>query len=186
MKATNVLALTVAAAAAVAAVANPADKPAKGPELTAEQKVLDHFVGVWQGMVTVPKAKWNADQRRLKTETSTRRTLGGRFIETRTKLSDGNTSLTLVTYDEGKRAYRMWYFNSVGSASESTGRWDPGTKTLTLRSRDNGFTTTGKVHIIDENTTEWSSTTTDAEGTICFRVEAKDTRVKPSKKTSSR
>ena len=181
MKGMKILALVIVVA--VAAVAIPADKPDKAPELSAEQKVLDQFLGDWRGQEKAVKAKWNPEEKRTTSTGASVRILGGRFTSSEGKTSDGTTSLTLMTYDQQKKAYRMWYFNSRGFAGESAGQWDAKTKTLTLRSDgDDGTTTTGKLRIVDGDTVEWNWTTKDAEGAVGFRIEGKNTRVKPSKK----
>ena len=58
MKGMKILALVIVVA--VAAVAIPADKPDKAPELSAEQKVLDQFLGDWRGQEKAVKARRNA------------------------------------------------------------------------------------------------------------------------------
>ena len=187
MNATRTLALTAVIAVAVAAVAISADKPVKAPDLPNKLKVLERFVGDWEETVTIPKAKWNTQARRLTSTTSTTRILGGRFIRSEGKLSDGTTTLTLVTYDERKQSYRMWYFNSHGVAMESAGRWDPKTETMTLRhDSSEGIVATGTSRSTGDDTAEWHATTKDAEGTVCFRVEVKQTRIKPSKSKPGR
>jgi len=180
MKTTTILvSVIVVAIVAMAAVAAEDAATTKPAERSAEQKVLDRFLGNWQGTKTVHKTKWNPKEFR-QTDTSSRvRILGGHFIQNKSEASDGTTSLALTTYDVQRKCYRMWYFNSLGVAIEAQGKWDGETKTSTWRSdQGNGLSTVGKGRFLDDNTVKWSWVTKDSEGEISFHIEGKYTRAK--------
>ena len=171
--------VSVVATFAMAAVA--AEKPAadKPVERSAEQKVLDMHLGNWQGTTIVHKAKWHPNETRGPDRSSCVRVLGGRFGLTTSEGSDGSTSIALATYDVQKMTYRLWWFNSQGAASESRGKWNAKTKTMTWRSKnDDGVTSVATVRYPDDNTVEWSSISKDPKGEVGFHVEGKATRVK--------
>ena len=150
--------------------AAPASKPAVR---SAEQKVLDVFVGDWKTTAAAPKAV------SLTGRSSITRILQGRFIQESNRTSDGATYLRLVTYDVQRKCYRMWYFDSRGGMGESKGEFDAKTRTLTMVSDpDNGLTNTAKVRVVDNDTFEWSSVVRDREGKTVFQVKGKHTRVK--------
>ena len=154
----------------------PAAKPA---ERSAEQKVLDMFVGDWKTTVTVPKAPWNPKAVSLTGASSIVRILQGRFLQDNGKGSNGMTNLTLTTYDAQRRCYRQWYFDSEGAARESKGKWDAKTRTFTmLADQVNGATATAKVHVEDNDTFEWNVVTKDREGSVVYQMKGKFTRAK--------
>jgi len=97
----------------------PFGQPApRGPQY----QVLDRLQGSWQVTVTTraPRAatvtytetyEWVLDRRCLRGETS--------------RKSDGTQDVVMVTYDPSVSAYRLWFFNSSGTAIEMPpGKWD--------------------------------------------------------------
>ena len=174
----SAIVVTVLAMGAVAA-----EKPAKdGPaaEPSAELKVLYKFVGNWRGTTTIHKAKWTPKEISGTSTTSCVRVLGGRFTMNKTTTSDGETALTLTTYDARKKCYRMWWFNSRGDIVESEGKWDGPSKTSTWRNiaRNNGVTSVATARYLDDNTVKWTVVTKDRSGEIGFSMVGNETRVK--------
>ena len=165
------------------------DAPAgEAPKRSAEQKVIDLFLGEWKGTSTALKAAWHPKETRATDTSSCVSILGGRFTESRGKVSDGTTSLVLTTYDRRKKCYRMWYFNSTGITSESRGQWDAETKALTLtvvNDPDSGVTGTGTVRVVDKGEIEWTWVIKAPDGSVGFHMKGKNTRVKKPAKTKS-
>lgn len=158
---------------------------AKPAERSAEQKVLDMFLGDWQGTTTVHKAKWHPKETRGTLTWSWAHTLGGRFIQSNEKGSDGTTGICLMTYDVQRKCYRMWYFNSQGVALDCLAKWDAKARTFTYRpTQPDGITDpVAKVQFLDDNTIKWGWVIRDGQGDIGFRMDGKHTRVKkPAKK----
>ena len=98
----------------------------------------------------------------MKRETGTFRnswSLNGWFIEYRGRLDGGkDEELQLMTYDVEKKVYRRWYFDSHGTTSESTGKWDAKTATLTWTSDlGDGITAVSEWRIVDKDTLHFPS-----------------------------
>ncbi len=164
--------------------ATPKVKPA---DRSAEQKVLNLFVGDWKGTSTAAKAPGDPKAVSLTSTSSIVRAVGGRFIQDSSKVSDGRSSFGLTTYDVRRKCYRTWIFDSQGHASEFRGQWDPKTRTLTMSTeQDNGFTATIEARAVDNDTYEVSAVTKDADGKTVFQAKGKLTRVKKQAKQEGR
>jgi len=150
----------------------PAKKPA---ERSDEQKVLDLFVGNWKTTAEAPDVF-------SRTGTlSCVPILGGRFTSSSGKSSDGGSGLSLMTYDENLKCYRMWHFDSMGTTAEYRGKWDSKAKRFDLTSTDK--TSDFKVQLADKDTINWSMTVKGPNDKIVFQIKGKNTRVKkPAKK----
>ena len=175
------ISVIVVALPVIGAVA--AEKPAKAKtaaEPSAGLKVLYKFVGNWRGTTTIHKTMWTPKEIRGTTVASCVRVLGGRFTLNKTTTSDGETALTLTTYDARRKCYRMWWFNSRGDIAESQGKWDAPSKTCTWRNiaRNNGVTSVATARYLDDNTVKWTVVTKDRSGKIGFSMEGKETRAK--------
>ena len=156
------------------AVAETSDAP------SAELKVLYKFVGNWRGATTTHKTMSTPKEIRGTSTTSCEPVLGGRFTLNRAEASNGESGLTLTTYDVHRKCYRMWWFGSQGiAAPEMQGHWNPKTQTMDWRSEnDDGATTIAKGWYEDDDTAKWTVITKLPSGEIGFSVEGKETRVK--------
>src|SRR5437763_346362 len=119
-----VLAATLALAGAV-----PAADPAPGPAPDVpELKALSHWVGRWDGQLTVKPG----DGFPGRTATGTSQTEwvhGGRFARQTWTIAAGDgfpemSGSSMMTYDPQRKAYRGWTFVSTGGVSEATGTWN--------------------------------------------------------------
>jgi hypothetical protein len=157
------------------------EAPIKSPE----QAILDRWVGSWRIAYTVPKAEWTPEEKRGTAEVTTKRAIGGKFLQEVAEHSDKKSTITIHTYDEQTKTYRSWWFSSEGRTSESTGIWDADTATMTWTARDRGNTTTGTSRFLDADKAEWTVLVKDNVGKPVFRMEGKSTRIKESKNTLS-
>jgi hypothetical protein len=151
-----------------------AEPPIKSPE----QAVLDRWVGSWRTIYTVAKTEWTPEEKRGTAELTTKRTIGGRFVQEFAEHSDKKSASVISTYDGKKKIYRSWWFSSEGHTSESTGVWDADTNTMTFTARDRGNTTTVTSRFLDADNIEWAVLVKDSEGKTLFRMEGKSTRIK--------
>jgi Protein of unknown function (DUF1579) len=169
----------VAALLALATSAFSADLPLDSPE----QKVLDKWVGRWRTSYKLPKAEWTPEEKTGTAELTTSRVVGGRFVQDRSEHSDKTSTSSIFTYDAAKKCYRGWWFSSTGHTSESTGKWDGDSKTMTWNSvGEAAFTTTVRYHFVDDDHTEWDVTVKDPTGKLLYRLEGTSGRVKERKK----
>ena len=163
------MAMLICAARAVA------EAPPKPPEL----KVLDKLIGDWDFKMVSKVAEWTPNEVQV-TGTLTREwILDGRFVQEKGKQSDGVEALVTFTYDAGRKAYRSWHFSSTGLISQSQGKWDEASESLLFQSdMDNGMTATSTLHIIDNDTHEWTAIVKDKAGKVFFDGGGKCTRRK--------
>ena len=162
----------------------PAAKPA---DRSAEQKVLDRFIGTWRSKHKLLKAKWTPVETAAEADLTYSRVLGGKFVEERGKGKDTNKTQgrVMYTYDTQRKSYRLWRFSSTGQASEAAGRWDADTRTLTwtlVATPGQEFTTIARHRFVNDDTFEWDVASKDGKGTVLLRMKGKATRVTDSKK----
>lgn len=148
-----------------------------------EQKVLDQWLGHWHTSYRILKAEWTPEEKTGTAELVTMRVVGGRFVQEKSEHSDKTSGSLIFTFDDQKKCYRVWWFSSTGQTSESTGRWDAGTRTMTWTSvGETRFSTTVRHRFLDSDTTQWDVTVNDNQGKVLFRMEGKSGRVKTLKK----
>src|SRR5262249_47670894 len=107
--------------------------------------------------------------------------LGGRYIQGKYRSADGKYQGTwLTTYDLNLKAYRHWYFDSFGGASEIVGKWDEKSKTLTWNGHDKivGQTTKTVHKFLGPDEHEWTTVITDKDGQVLMDQHGKSKRQK--------
>jgi len=170
--ASSLLACLACQWAATAGDEGPFDKV---PEL----KALGALVGNWDTQATFKKAEWTPKEVKVSGSIKSEWTLGGRFVQGKGRDSNTPEVQTHWTYDVNKKAYRMWFFASDGNVAEWAGKWNPDSKTFTLKNDlGNEITDTFVVRIVDANTIELASEAKGKDGKIYFAYEGKWTRRK--------
>lgn len=158
---------------------------AADPPSSPEQQVLERFIGKWRTEYTHRKAEWTPVAKEGASDLTFNRVLDGQFVQERGIHDDKKTQLSMYTYDEENKRYRLWWFSSTGQTSESSGEWDAETKTLKwvwIRGVGQNFTMTGSHHFVDDDVFEWEIVAKDKADKILFHAEGKATRVKAPKK----
>ena len=158
---------------------------AADPTSSPEQEVLDRFIGKWRTEYTHRKTEWTPVAKAGGSDLTFNRVLAGQFVQERGTHDDKKTQLSMYTYDEENKCYRLWWFSSTGQTSESTGEWDAETKTLKwvwIRSAGQNFTMTGSHHFVADDVFEWEIVAKDKADKILFHAEGKATRMKQPKK----
>ena len=170
--------LAVLAAATYSGGANADDTGKRSAEL----QLLDRFVGTCMQSFTLFKAEWTPEEKRGTGTFSSTRILGGQFVQESGKKADGNSHLTLYTFDEKRESYRMWYFASSGQTGEVAGKWDAKINTLVWKwDAPNGLTGTGTHHFVNDDTYEFSTVIKDNSGKVFFHRVGKSTRIKKTR-----
>ncbi len=106
----------------------PLGKDGQPLPLPREMAFLHKLAGAWrtEGEMKVPF------QAPSKSRQVARRVLGGRFVELRETAEPINQDFySLMTYDGGNKAYRLFNFPSIGQASEYKGVWDAAGQKMT-------------------------------------------------------
>ena len=144
-----------------------------------EMKVLHKLVGAWQGELTFKVAEWTPEETHTTTTNKNELILGGHFLLNKNFDSQGKLlDIHLFTYDKEQQAYRQWFFDSKGSTLESTGKWDEGSSTLTLKNETRGITGVYSMHFVDKDTVQWSVVSKDQQGKVYLDLHGKTTRQK--------
>ena len=163
--------------AALLATSNVLGQESKAPP--AEMKVLHKLVGAWQSEMTFRVAEWTPEETVTKRTNKSDLILGGHFLLNKNFDSQGKLSVIyLFTYDKEQQAYRQWFFDSKGSTLESTGKWDEGSSTLTLKNETRGITGVYSMHFVDKDTVQWSVVSKDQQGKVYLDLHGKTTRQK--------
>ena len=166
----------------------PKDKPAVR---SAEQKVLDGFIGTWRSEQKVVKPARTPKKKTIAADLTYSRVLGGKFVQERGRGRDPDKTevLAMYTYDTRRKSYRLWWFSSAGQTVEATGRWDAETKTLTwtsVASSRQEVTRTARHRFVDDNAFNWEIAAKDVKGKVTFRMEGKATRARQPVKKKGR
>ena len=163
----------VAFACMAFASATAADAPQGPSKDVPELQVLNHWVGKWDDDMTVKPNAALPKGMRAKGPVTAEWVLNGRFVQQTATLEpdDGAPAMkvtTLMTYDPRKKVYRSWMFFSTGAVSESEGRWDEESRTMTSTSRDpeSGADTTIRATFAADGTENWSIVEKDREGKV--------------------
>lgn len=123
MRQTILLMLLIVAFPLLANAAEPAKQ-------SAETKVLARWLGKWKVDAVWSPAKWNPDGMKLEETKVVESILDGHFLEERIS-NDNWTGRILYHFNQQRKAYQCWYFNSNGDTSEWTGTWDEEAATMT-------------------------------------------------------
>lgn len=144
-------------------------------------EVLDRFLGTWTSAVTQgPGAEENETVDLVYT-----RVLGGKFVQELGEVAGEITAMIMFTYDTDEDLYRAWRFAATDSSSESTGHWDPVSKTLewtSVAKAGQEFAMTSRHHFVNDSVFEWGVDGKDSTGKIVFQMKGKATRTSESKK----
>jgi hypothetical protein len=139
-----------------------------GAEPPAEPlKVLEQLKGKWKVEGTMMLRGGQPEERKVTATMNGTWTLDGRFLETRGEDAQKQGTLGLFGYDEQEKAYRYWWFNSMGSSSQFTGQWDAAAKTMNwTTTMANGLKTEASHRFPDAQTYEWKLKVSDAGGKV--------------------
>jgi hypothetical protein len=161
------------------------DEPQGPAKDIPELDVLKHWIGVWDVEMNVKPRGELPKGMHAKGTTTAEWVLGGRFVQqTGTLKSDDGSppmhATTLMTYDPGKKVYRSWMFFSSGAVSESEGKWDEKSRTMTSTSRDadSGGTMTIHATFPEDGVENWRIVEKDREGKVVGETSGKNVRRK--------
>jgi hypothetical protein len=159
--------------------ADGADKPPPPPEKPAELKIMEKWVGEWESTNTTTVLNGEPADITIKGPRTRKWGLGGWFIVETGKNDDGSEVHVMFTFDQNARQFKMWYFDSRGTAADSLGTWNEATRTLSWsKDHGNGITQAGWSRFVDDNTQEWKSSVKDASGKVLWEGGGKLTRKK--------
>jgi hypothetical protein len=156
------------------------DKDKERPAVSPEMKVLNKRVGTWNTVYSGKATDWTPKAFEAKGVEKIELVMHGRFIEGKVRTQPGDLEATwLATYDSGKQAYRVWYFNSQGDISEGTGKWDSKTNTMTWNSEPQpGIVSVAQWRFLSDDTFEWDMVAKDRNDKIYLDIAGKLTRKK--------
>ena len=161
--------ITVTAVLMVAAMlASPASAEPKSEEL----KVLNHFVGTWQGKTVSTNAQ--GEETTVEDVGTMTWVLGDSYLEDKI----GDTLYGLWTYDKDEKTHRCWYF-PAGSHKPliATMKWNGNDSSFSGHADlGNGVTMTTHHQFIGKDKYEWSATVKDASGKVLEKLQGTKTR----------
>ena len=142
---------------------------------------LNRFVGTWKMQQTIKTA--NGPDITLTGVVTHKLVLGDRFLESTSVSNPGEQQvLQMSIWDDMRRLYRSWYFDSNGRTSEWQGRWDSDSKTLTQTANlSQDITGTGTFRFVDDDTMVFSLTGKDRDGNVSVEGRSTFTRQQNAK-----
>lgn len=144
------------------------DKPKEkaGPPKPPELKMLERYIGNWTTETVKKPAEWTPKEERMTGTLTNEWLLDRRFVQQRGKESNGMEHVQMKTYDPQRKQYRLWHFDTAGTAADSTGKWDEDSKTMTWSSERNGITGTNVVRFVGNDAIEWNLVAKDRGGKL--------------------
>jgi uncharacterized protein (TIGR03067 family) len=148
------------------------------PGIPPELKVLERRIGTWATEVVIQPGPWAPNGAKYTGTETVEWILGGRFQQTRfTGRPANQDSLSLLTYDAQRKAFRAWYHSDEGFSGEHTGQWDEAAQTLLWTSEmPNGMSSTVEWRFPGPDTTEGHVVIKNADGQVMFDMTAKAKR----------
>jgi hypothetical protein len=145
-----------------------------------EMKVLEKRLGAWTTVARGKAAEWTPQGFESKGDEKIELVMQGRFIQGKVRTQPGDVEATwLATYDTAKKAYRVWYFSSLGDTFDATGKWDAKTKTIIWTSEPQpGITSISHWRFITDDSFEWDVVAKDSSGKVYLDITGKLTRKK--------
>lgn len=148
-------------------------------DLPAELRLLDRMVGTWDTVSVQKPAEWTPAGGQSTGVVTREWILNGRFVMDTSRHSTGEESLAILGYDSGQRAFRSWWFNSLGHRNDSRGQWDQASQTLSFQADlEDGKTMRSSVRFANPNQEAWEFKATDAAGKVYFDMDITATRRK--------
>lgn len=148
---------------------------------TAEQKVLDRFLGTWNEEKIEYKAKWTPEEKHTTRTCNFTRILDGKFVQQTVEDSEKNSGLQLITFDEQRKCYRFWNFGSNigGPEAPRSANWNEEARTFELFDfpASGGPKPTCQIHFVSDNETDTVYMVQDPAGETLYRTEFKMTRI---------
>jgi hypothetical protein len=138
-------------------------------KLPPELKVLQRLAGTWDVKGISRPAAWTPKEVRTTSKVTRKWVLDGRFLQDNSEISDGTESISLLTYDPQKKAYRSWWFSSQGNSSKSTGQWGAAAETMSFTADlGDGLTSRDSVRFLDQDRHDWHVVVRDRDGKLYF------------------
>jgi hypothetical protein len=156
------------------------ERRAPGP---AEREVMGQWVGTWSGESTGDATDLLPRARHFRGVYTARWALDDQFVRGRNASDSGDAAaLWMMTFDQRKKAYRLWFFDTNG-ASEWVGHWDRDTHTMTWETTDTetGSTARDRTRFIDKDHQEWHMEVKGKDGKV-RKLEGKLSRKPPAAK----
>jgi hypothetical protein len=162
--------------------ATAADTPSEPAKDVPELQVLNHWVGKWDDEMTIKPNAGFPNGMRAKGTVTAEWVLDGRFVQQTAAAESGDgfpgmKVTSLMTYDPRKKVYRTWTFFSTGATTESEGRWDEKSRTMTSTSRnaENGGTAIITATFAADGSERWSIVEKDRGGNVVAETTGKNT-----------
>jgi len=150
-----------------------AQPPAKPPEL----KVLERFIGKWKFEMIAKRAESTPKETRYSGVSTNEWVLDGWFQHHKVKHDAGAEGIDILTYDQRKKAYRSWSFDSFGFSTELSGDWDEKTQTLTTKGDlGDDATVVSAMKFLDKDNREIHYVAKDKTGKVFLDIRGKLTR----------
>jgi hypothetical protein len=160
------------------------EEPVGPNKLVPELQLLQRWAGKWD--LTMTYKVGNKGEQADVTGTATGKwVLNGYFLEQKYSLGGKGASLHLtgtvtMSYDPSQNLYQRWVFVSNGHRSESLGKWDEKSRTMTWSFRQaNGVTIVTRVTCTDDDTETWTEVILNPDEKIISEMSGKNTRRKP-------
>jgi len=151
----------------------------KSPEPESpELDVLNKFAGTWKTSTVLKPSVWIATETKVDGTRKAKWVLKNKFLKVIGKGGDVETR-EMNSFDQQRRIYTRWTFDSNGSIGHWRGRWNEEKMTMTWK-LDAAGTVEGEMteRLISDDKYEVTAEIKDNDGNLLLGVEAILTRIK--------
>jgi hypothetical protein len=153
--------------------------PPVGPVATITS--LDPLIGTWEKTWTEYPAAWTESESTKSGTHTWDWILSNSHLRELGKDSDGTEYLSVWSYDESVRGFKVSTFQSSGRTLQTIGSWDAESNTFRATGDlGNGITMTITYALKSEDSLEFSFTAKDSQGNLYYDLKGTGKRVEPS------
>ena len=145
------------------------------------EKVLDQLLGTWSQETTAFKAKWTPEEKRTTQTWTATHVLSENFVLLKVKDEQEKFGLQLFTYDQQKKCYQLWTFDSTygGPDTPIIGQWDEATRTIKWSGMgSDGNKSSSQMRFINADKIITTLMINNVAGDLLLHMEFKATRLK--------
>ena len=145
-------------------------------------KSLDPFIGTWNKEWTVHKAEWTPKEEKATGTHTWEWILGKRHMQESGKDSTGSEYLSIWSYDNSTKSFRVATFQSSGNSVQMNGEWDSQSRTFrTTNDVGNGVKMTATYVLKSKDLFDFSFVAKDDSEKLYFNLKGIGRRAQTKK-----
>jgi hypothetical protein len=145
---------------------------AQSPDSDRVMNRLDPFIGTWNKEWTVHQSEWTPKEEKATGTHTWEWILEKQHMQETGKDSTGSKYISIWSYDNESRSFRVATFQSSGNSQVMNGEWDSKSRTFTATNDlGNGVEMTATYVLKNKDLFEFSYVAKDSSGKIYFNLQ---------------